>query len=128
MIVQSLSRIKTKENCWTNSPIAVMSIRSNTGIQIPNDSLERANKSTLVSIIEQLTTELSSVKSEVSEVKSEVSDIREDTDRLSRKVADTKGDVSDIREDTDRVSKKIADTNSRVSDRRKHEYRRFRRQ
>jgi predicted nucleic acid-binding Zn-ribbon protein len=88
---------------------SIMSIRSNTGIQIPNDSLERANKSTLVSIIEQLTNKLSSVESELA-------DVREDSDRLSRKVADTRGDVSDIREDTDRVSKKIADTNSRVSD------------
>jgi chromosome segregation ATPase len=93
-----------------------MSIRSNTGIQIPSDNLEQADKSTLISIIEQLTTELSSVKSEVS-------DIRQDSDRNSREIADTNGRVSevedeveDIHENVDRASKKIADTNGRVSD------------
>ena len=86
-----------------------MSITSNSGIQIPNDSLEQAGKSTLIQIINQLTTELSSVKSELS-------DARDDTDRLSRKVAKTKAELSDVRDDTDRVSKELADTNSRVSD------------
>jgi predicted nucleic acid-binding Zn-ribbon protein len=86
-----------------------MSITSNTGIDFPNDSLEQADKSTLIQIISQLTDELS-------DVKAELSDVREDSDRLSRKVAKTKAELSDVREDTDRVSKKIADTNSRVSD------------
>jgi chromosome segregation ATPase len=93
-----------------------MSISTNSGISIPNDSLEQADKSTLIQIIKQLTSELSSVKSGLSEVKSEVSDIREDTDRVSKQVADTRGEVSEVREDVDRASKKIADTNARVSD------------
>ncbi len=93
-----------------------MSITSNSGISIPNDSLAQADKSTLIQIIKQLTSELSSVKSGLSEVKSEVSDIREDTDRVSKQVADTRGEVSEVREDVDRASKKIADTNARVSD------------
>jgi len=86
-----------------------MSIKTDTGIHIPNEKLNRANKSTLVSIINQLTTELSSVKSELA-------DVREDSDRLSRKVANTKSELADVREDTDRVSKELADTNARVSD------------
>jgi len=86
-----------------------MSIRTDTGIHIPNEKLNRANKSTLVSIINQLTNKLSSVESELS-------DARDDTDRLSRKVAKTKAELSDVREDTDRVSKELADTNARVSD------------
>jgi chromosome segregation ATPase len=86
-----------------------MSITSNSGISIPNDSLAQANKTTLVQIINELASELS-------EVKSELSDVREDTDRLSREVADTRGKVSEVREDTDRVWKKLADTNGRVSD------------
>jgi len=79
------------------------------GINFPNGSLEQADKSTLVQIINGLTSELS-------EVKSELSDIREDTDRVSKKVANTKAELADVREDTDRVSKEVADTNSRVSE------------
>lgn len=56
-----------------------MNIRSNTGIQIPNDSLAEQNKSTLIQIIDQLTTELS-------DIKGQLSDIRQDTDRNSRDV------------------------------------------
>jgi chromosome segregation ATPase len=97
------------ESGSTLSDSTGMSIKTDTGIHIPNEKLNRANKSTLVSIIEQLTNKLSSVKSELS-------DVREDSDRLSRKVAKTKAELSDVREDTDRVSKKIADTNARVSD------------
>jgi chromosome segregation ATPase len=85
------------------------------GIEIPNEQLNQADKSTLVSIITGLTSKLSEVTTELSEVKSELADVREDTDRVSRKVANTRGEVSEIREDTDRVSKKVADTNSRVS-------------
>jgi DNA repair exonuclease SbcCD ATPase subunit len=86
-----------------------MSISTNTGIDFPNGSLEQADKSTLIQIIKQLTTELS-------DVKGELSDARDDTDRLSRKVAKTKAELSDVREDSDRLSKKLADTNSRVSE------------
>jgi uncharacterized protein YoxC len=100
----------------------IMSVKP-TGIDFPNDSLEQADKSTLISIIETLAGELSSVKSEVSEVKSEVSSLREDSDRNSREIADTNGrvsevedDIEDIHENVDRASKKIADTNGRVSD------------
>ncbi len=81
----------------------------NSGIQIPNGTLAQQNKSTLISIINQLTTELS-------DVKGELSDARDDTDRLSKKVANTKSELADVREDTDRVSKKVADTNARISD------------
>ncbi len=86
-----------------------MSSTTTVGIDFPNDSLEQANKSTLVSIINGLTSKLNSVKSELA-------DVREDADRLSRTVANTRGEVSEIREDTERVSKELADTNSRVSD------------
>jgi chromosome segregation ATPase len=79
------------------------------GIEIPNEQLNQADKSTLVSIINGLTSELS-------EVKSELADVREDTGRVSKKVANTKAELADVREDTDRVSKKVADTNSRVSE------------
>jgi predicted nucleic acid-binding Zn-ribbon protein len=87
----------------------MMSSTTTVGIDFPNDSLEQANKSTLVSIINGLTSKLNSVKSELA-------DVREDADRLSRTVANTRGEVSEIREDTERVSKELADTNSRVSD------------
>jgi len=86
-----------------------MSISTNTGIDFPNDSLEQANKSTLIQIITELAGELS-------EVKAELSDLRQDTDRISKEVANTRGEVSDLRDDTDRVSKELAETNGRVSD------------
>ena len=86
-----------------------MSISTNTGIDFPNDSLEQADKSTLIQIITELASELS-------EVKAELSDLRQDTDRISKEVANTRGEVSDLRDDTDRVSKELAETNGRVSD------------
>jgi DNA repair exonuclease SbcCD ATPase subunit len=67
-----------------------MSITNNSGIEIPTEQLNRANKSTLIQIIKSLTDELSSVKSEVSEVNSELSSIREDVSTISRRNAQTR--------------------------------------
>ena len=106
---QSLSRINDNGEVLDHFPDGIMMSVKHTGMDFPNGSLEQADKNTLVSIINGLTSELS-------EVKSELADVREDTDRVSRKVANTRGEVSDIREDTERVSKKLADTNGRVSD------------
>jgi predicted nucleic acid-binding Zn-ribbon protein len=79
-----------------------MSVKTNTGVQIPTEQLNCANKSTLISIIDQLTTELSDVKGQLSDTRQEVADLR--------------GDVEESREDVDRVWKEVADTNGRVSD------------
>jgi chromosome segregation ATPase len=87
----------------------MMSSTTTVGIDFPNDSLEQADKSTLIQIITELASELS-------EVKAELSDLRQDTDRISKEVANTRGEVSDLRDDTDRVSKELAETNGRVSD------------
>jgi hypothetical protein len=100
-----------------------MSIRTNTGIHIPTEQLNCANKSTLISIIDQLTTELSDVKGKLSDTREDVADLRgdvaemrEDVDRSSKDVADVRSDVKETREDVDRVWKEVADTNGRVSD------------
>ena len=71
-----LLRINDKEKCEHTSPDSIMMSSTTTvGIDFPNDSLEQANKSTLVSIINGLTSKLNSVKSELA-------DVREDADRL----------------------------------------------
>jgi hypothetical protein len=68
-------------------------ISTNTGIDFPNDSLAQADKSTLISIIGKLASELS-------ELKSRVSDVSEHTGRISKELAETNGRVSDLEENT----------------------------
>ena len=70
-----------------------MSLSTNTGIDFPNGNLAQADKSTLISIIDKLASELS-------EVKSRVSDVTEHTGRISKELAETNGRVSDLEENT----------------------------
>ena len=93
-----------------------MSIRTDTGIHIPTEQLNCANKSTLISIIDQLTTELS-------DVKGQLADIRQDTDRNSREIADSNSrltevedDIDDIHENGDRLWKVVADLRGDLAD------------
>jgi chemotaxis regulatin CheY-phosphate phosphatase CheZ len=85
----------------------MMSIKP-TGIDFPTDSLVQADKSTLIQIIKQLTTELS-------DVKGELSDVREDTDRVSKKIADTNKRVSELEENTNTDASQSSESDNDVS-------------
>jgi hypothetical protein len=104
-MVQSLSRINDNGEVLDHFPDSVaMSITSNTGMNFPTDSLEQADKSTLIQIINGLTSELS-------DVKSEMSSLREDVSTISRRNAETRKKQDErITELEENADKDVSDT------------------